>query len=594
MKKRWTLLTIPLLAFSTLAPVNQASMAAENSTFTNEEPNETYSTATPIELNTTYQSTFESEKETTGPFFGSNQYDYYKIELKESGLLTLNVDPKGNNNQSVQVLLTNGKKDNKFLRYTSEPENLGDETASIGLPAGTYYLILAPGTTDENFKYTFKASFSPNAYYEKEENQLLSTANSIDLNKRYTGFFGDNDSVDFYTFTLNSDSFVSFKHKKSPQSYGALKLVDTKNNVIFDEFLFSNNNPPNEDIVRQVGLKKGTYYLEVTGHYEGAIASFPYELEVKTEKDPYFEKELNNLKETSQPIEVNKLYTATALRNEDWFSFDVKKASSYNFAIDINLDNEDINVEFFDPQGHMMKFGSPFPKTFSFVKPSSLDLGYLTPGTYKVSFSGVNQYTKYHFKVSESSLRIPNVSLPASHKQAIARLFIKGDRVELLKKSSDGNMYVDRYLKKGEFLRVYNVEGSYLNVGGQYYVKFDDAKTAIVIGRVLVKKDTPLYSKDGKVQRTVKPGETIRVYSYDNSKFDVGGGFYIKKDANVEYFVGYLDIKQNTTIVKANGSKATAKKGQRFVVYEVKDNKFYIGGGSYISDSKTNVTYVKN
>ncbi|WP_316569890.1 hypothetical protein [Neobacillus sp. YIM B06451] len=55
------------------------------------------------------------------------------------------------------------------------------------------------------------------------------------------------------------------------------------------------------------------------------------------------------------------------------------------------------------------------------------------------------------------------------------------------------------------------------------------------IGLLLVKKETPLFKPNGTVSRTLKAGETYRIYTFKSNTLGVGGGYYITRDARVDY-----------------------------------------------------------
>ncbi|MEC1894288.1 MAG: hypothetical protein ACQEW2_12125 [Bacillota bacterium] len=58
------------------------------------------------------------------------------------------------------------------------------------------------------------------------------------------------------------------------------------------------------------------------------------------------------------------------------------------------------------------------------------------------------------------------------------------------------------------------------------------------IGRLLIKKDTPLFKLDGDkrtLSRTLKAGEFYRIYAFKPGLLSVGGGYYVDRDSKVTY-----------------------------------------------------------
>lgn len=58
------------------------------------------------------------------------------------------------------------------------------------------------------------------------------------------------------------------------------------------------------------------------------------------------------------------------------------------------------------------------------------------------------------------------------------------------------------------------------------------------IGRLTILTDTPLYKLDGErkvISRTLKTGERYRIYAFKPGKLSVGGGYFIDRDARINY-----------------------------------------------------------
>ncbi|AZB43493.1 bifunctional 2',3'-cyclic-nucleotide 2'-phosphodiesterase/3'-nucleotidase [Bacillus sp. FJAT-42376] len=165
--------------------------------------------------------------------------------------------------------------------------------------------------------------------------------------------------------------------------------------------------------------------------------------------------------------------------------------------------------------------------------------------------------------------------------------------VDIMKLKEDGTLEKYRTVMKNETIRVYGSNDSWYNVGGMYFVK-KSSQTAEYTGRVLIKKDMKLYSSNGVVYRTLKRGEAIKVYGQDAAKYDVGGGYYVKKSADALYFEGMVTLKTNVPLIKEGSRTIFLKKGQQYRVYGTESNKLLMGGGYAIMHDKTNMSYSKN
>ncbi|MFD2216556.1 hypothetical protein [Metabacillus endolithicus] len=205
----------------------------------------------------------------------------------------------------------------------------------------------------------------------------------------------------------------------------------------------------------------------------------------------------------------------------------------------------------------------------------------------------LNTYTPAQSKsIAGKSIAIPKDTEP--YREPIARLIAKQD-IPLLKKESNGSYTAVKMLDKGGFYRIYGVEGNLYNVGGDYYVPRNDALMSHFIGRLQVNKSVPMYNPSGQIHRYLTAGEAVRVFDYDNGKYDVGGGYYVLDSTKIQYFVGAITANQNVSVFSTDGKVAyTLKKGQRVFIERLEGNKAYIDGDTYIVHDKSKTTYSKS
>jgi hypothetical protein len=97
---------------------------------------------------------------------------------------------------------------------------------------------------------------------------------------------------------------------------------------------------------------------------------------------------------------------------------------------------------------------------------------------------------------------------------------------------------------KAYFYNKVNVEEQLFNQIGHYFpllgkISWDGAELKTgQIGRLTVVKDTPLYKFDGDNKvftRTLKAGETYRIYAFKPGMLSLGGGLFVDRDSNVKY-----------------------------------------------------------
>ncbi|UGB30477.1 glycosyl hydrolase family 18 protein [Metabacillus sp. B2-18] len=188
---------------------------------------------------------------------------------------------------------------------------------------------------------------------------------------------------------------------------------------------------------------------------------------------------------------------------------------------------------------------------------------------------------------------IPNTALPTNHGQIIGRLYLKED-TQLLKKQPNGSYFKYKLLKKGEVINVFGAQGNKYDVGGGYYIEKTD-RMSLHIGRLLIKNREVLYKPDGTFYRYLEKGEAIKVFSYDENKYNVGGGYYIKPTDNVLFYEGFLKPKSYLTLYKPNGAVHRHIRPDEYIrVYSIDGDRFYVGGGYYIKIDRNLASFVRH
>ncbi|MFE8701719.1 glucosaminidase domain-containing protein [Cytobacillus sp. FJAT-54145] len=192
-------------------------------------------------------------------------------------------------------------------------------------------------------------------------------------------------------------------------------------------------------------------------------------------------------------------------------------------------------------------------------------------------------------KMKLIQLSIPNVDSTITHDLPMASLYLKYDRPLM---APDGK--VAKVLKKGYTYRIYGTLGNNYNLGGSYVVVADSSKMNLYIGRLYIPDNNSVLSKpDGKKHRNLKVGETIKVYSFDDQAYYVGGGYYINKNQKLSFYKGMVTINDDTPLYNSNGEVVrTLTKNQQFRVYNIKGKKLEVGGGLYILSDKNKNSYL--
>lgn len=176
----------------------------------------------------------------------------------------------------------------------------------------------------------------------------------------------------------------------------------------------------------------------------------------------------------------------------------------------------------------------------------------------------------------------------------VARVY---SRQPLLLYKKEGNSMVPvKQLPKGAFYRVYGTYKEYYHVGNSHYFYNEPHKISTYIGRVFTLGGAEMLAPDGTIHRMIKPDEEIRVYSYDDEKYDVGNGYTVMKDSDVSYKVGTVNLTDDSMIFRYGSAIPEMKinAGEEYVVYNIDGNKLDIGNGFYLEFNKKTMVFNKN
>jgi hypothetical protein len=191
-------------------------------------------------------------------------------------------------------------------------------------------------------------------------------------------------------------------------------------------------------------------------------------------------------------------------------------------------------------------------------------------------------------KMKKVQLAIPNVDTSKTYDLPIASLYLKSERPLIGPTGQLANT-----LKGGFSYRVYGTLGDHYNLGGNYRVSADASKMSVYIGRVNIPHaGVVLYKPDGSKHRTLKIGENIRVYSYDNQAYYVGGGYFIKRNDKVSFYKGVIKISEDTPLYNSTGEVTKILKNkQEYRVYQIDQDRLHVGGGYYLQYDRKKQSY---
>lgn len=219
--------------------------------------------------------------------------DYYKFILSSSGKVSLTFgsdfvdDTRGWRYKLIDA------QGNQFAWWTHKENHVGEQTTmDIGLPAGTYYVVVtardshAAAHTDA--PYRFRVNYEQRADWETERNNDRSFADSIVSGRLYYGSLHTEGDDDFYSLALGSPASVSldFGVDFFDENTGwRLRLRSADNKVLGSWVIYHDR--IGDLTTEQLYLPAGQYYVSVEPRddFKAAWSPDTYRLRVNVLSD---------------------------------------------------------------------------------------------------------------------------------------------------------------------------------------------------------------------------------------------------------------------------------------------------------------------
>ncbi len=208
--------------------------------------------------------------------------DWYKVVIPNNGKISISYNLQGEDPRTTMKLY----KDAERLDYwdlESGKYAFPYTTHNIRIPAGTYYIQLAPYYSNPSNKdYTLKLNYTDESSgnYEVEFNNDRNTANQIQLNQTYVGNATDNRDTDWFKFNITSPTDVTLTYNlvgSDPRT--TLKLYQDATRKQYWELDASRYSFPYK--TDPLTLQPGNYYIELAPYYSNA-SNADYSISVNT------------------------------------------------------------------------------------------------------------------------------------------------------------------------------------------------------------------------------------------------------------------------------------------------------------------------
>lgn len=211
---------------------------------------------------------------TTGYFSSNDNIDFLKVDVPQSGRIDFTAE--GTESYYIYIYPSNATEDKVDYDYIYYNDNLGKayRECYAYLVAGTYYFKV-----DGNYynnSYTISSSFTPaNESFPESlnvNNNIIGNANPILLDTTYNGMLGENDDVDFYSFTVPSGTQIINISANESIYFSVYSM--TGEEIAGRWYAYQNDSTGVASKSESVSLDAGTYCLKIEKYSRACFYSF--------------------------------------------------------------------------------------------------------------------------------------------------------------------------------------------------------------------------------------------------------------------------------------------------------------------------------
>ncbi len=284
-----------------------------------------------------------------GTIESKEDYEAFVFDIDKDGALCVRLDHDDlldtvKCGYRVTLYIVEGE-EREYKELTYFDSFWSDVTSSwgeIGVSAGTYVVVVTPGTDILYGEFTLVTTFTATSTFEKELNDTKETANTLAIGQAFYGSSSQRTEGyddDWFVFELLEDSCIniSFAHDDLtfPKAGWNIKILSEKDEVVCD---FTSKLTDTLIKTGTLGLKAGIYYIKVESV---SLIATTYSIALGADKAVNHEFELNDTPETAINLPQNiamggSLADRLLSLDKDYYKINVTE----NGVLDITFSHE--------------------------------------------------------------------------------------------------------------------------------------------------------------------------------------------------------------------------------------------------------------
>lgn len=290
----------------------------------------------------------------------AEECDVYKFTLNASGKLRINSVGNKVGIWGIDYIIKDEDNTEVWDATASDDSAIGQNKLNeeVELIKGVYYLEIKNNNFNHRFDYHFNVTYiSANESFTEtiyDNNNMLENSDIIKLGTTYKGQLAENDTRDFYKFTLNSSGEIKVFVNSQIKSFG-YNIYDSEGEELLSREIDWDQDVGASRVNDYIYLTKGTYYFRIGESYEWKdyTGNYLFSLGFTSANESFVETGYgnNNSIDTSDKISLNTTYKGQIALNDeaDFYRFYVPKKQKIVITI---KESDDLGYIILDSHGN--------------------------------------------------------------------------------------------------------------------------------------------------------------------------------------------------------------------------------------------------